>query len=367
MSPVDHARNEKMAMRRWTACAELTYLMALLIFNIGCCDHCADLLSLTVSRDGRLAASLCGEYSACVWDTSNGKLIHKIETEKVLFSAVALSPTADLLATGFEDGTVSVWEWRTGRRIAVLQNDLPTDRVFSEAFSPNGEELATAGLGSPVRVWNAKTGMLIRKLSDSGTPFQGCWWQESRLAGRSMPAGRGSWNKTCLAYSLAYSPDGKTIAVGSKLWLRLWDATSGAVIRTFPGAAEVGGLTFSPEGALLTSLREDGSVTIWNASTGAQLRRLQASRLPLRAVAFSPGGQILAASGWEGNIYVWDWPGGTEARKISASRGAVNWLFFSADGADIVSGGRDDNLIAVWQISTGIQLRQISCLSTVSP
>lgn len=364
------SREGKAPMARLKTGVMLAFLTALLTFSIGCCDHCADLMSLVVSQDSKLFASLCGEYNACVWKASTGKLIHKVEIEKCCFSAVALSPTTDLLATGFSDGTIAIWEWRTGRRMSVLQNPIHKDkvflspanaRVFSEAFSPNGEELAAAGLGWPVGVWNVKTGTLIRQLTESSIAFQNCTWQESAVVG---------WNKsdkTCLAFSLAYSPDGKTIAVGSKLWLRLWDAETGALIRTYPGATEIGSIAFSPDGELLAASAEDGSVAIWDARAGARLRAFQLSRKPLRSIVFSPDAKSLAASGWDGNIYIWDPQTDGPVRKIHASRGAVNWVRFSADGANVISGGRDDNLIVTWHIATGKQLRQISCLSAVSP
>ena len=171
----------------------------------------------------------------------------------------------------------------------------------------------------------------------------------------------------CLAYSLAYSPDGKIIAVGSKLWLRLWDAESGALLRTFPGAAEIGAIAFSPDGELLASSGENGRVGIWNVRTGSQVRELQLSDRTLRAIAFSPDGKLLAASGWDGTIYICDSKSGTLVRKIAASRGAVNWVFFSSEGADIISGSRDDDFFAIWQVATGKLLQRISCRSAVSP
>jgi WD40 repeat protein len=335
----------------------MAFLMPFLALSIGCCDHCADLMSLSVSHDSKLIASLCGVYKACVWDATAGKLIATYEMQQPGFYTVAFSPKANLFALGLIDGSVMVYEWRTRKRISVLQNE---DAVYSEAFSPGGEELAAAGMGWPVRVWSVRTGRLIRQLPESALDFQNCGWHPSPTTGESG-------ERPCLPHSLAYSPDGKTIAVGSKVWLRLWDAASGAVIRTFPGAAEIGSIAFSPDGELLASSGEDGSVAIWDARAGTRHRALQLSRRPLRTVAFSPDGKNLAASGWDGNIYICDSQTGAVVRKIAASRGAVNWVNFSADGADVISGGRDDNLIVTWQISTGKQLREISCLSTVSP
>jgi len=231
-------------------------------------------------------------------------------------------------------------------------------------FSPNGEEIAAAGGGWPVSIWNVKTGELIHHLPESGMPYQHCWWQDSPVTGGAMPASVSQdWDKTCLAYSLAYAPDGNTIAVGSKLWLRAWDTTTGAMTRTYAGAAEIGNITFSPDSRLLGSSQEDGSIAIWDASTGGRLRVFQVSHRPLRGIAFSPDSRILAASGWDGNIYLCDVQSGALIRKITASVGAVNWVFFSPNGAELISGGRDDNLITTWEVASGRQLRQIWCLS----
>jgi WD40 repeat protein len=118
-------------MQKLTNLVVLAFVTALLALDIGCCDHCADLFSLAVSPEGKLVASLCGEYNACVWDATTGKLIQKIETDKTWFSAVAYSPTADLLATGFADGRVTLWQGRTGKRTFVLQNVVHNYWVFS--------------------------------------------------------------------------------------------------------------------------------------------------------------------------------------------------------------------------------------------
>lgn len=87
-------------MARSTTAVALTLLTALVSIEVGCCDHCADLQSVAVSRDSKLIASVCGHYEACVWDATTGKLVRKIESEIDWFSAVAYSPTADLLSTG---------------------------------------------------------------------------------------------------------------------------------------------------------------------------------------------------------------------------------------------------------------------------
>ncbi len=340
----------------------LSILAAFVSVQVGCCDRCADIESVAVSGDRKLIASLCGRDTACVWDTNSGSLLHKIETDKYLFSSVAFSPKADLLATGFDNGTITVWDWKAGTRIVDLKNDKGSAWVFSAVFSPDGQTIVGAGMGWPIRVWNIRDGTVMRDLAGSGMPDSNCYWRESPTSAVGIPDAS---DNTCLAYSLAYSPDGKTIAAGSKRWLRLWDAGSGALIRTFDDAREIGGLGFAPDGKLLGSVSEDGTATIWNISTGAKVHQLSVSRRPLRSVAFSPDGTAVAVSGWDGRIYVWNWSSETFAHRISASTGAVNWVFFSADASEVISGGLDDNLISIWKRPNGELIRRMSCRSAV--
>src|SRR5439155_1705512 len=128
-----------------------------------------------------------------------------------------------------------------------------TEWVTSVAFSPDGKTLASAGL---YRRWY-------------GGPWQGeeKLWEAQRGQERASLKGRTEW-----VTSVAFSPDGKTLASGS--WdktIKLWDAQSGQERASLNGHTEwVSSVSFSPDGKTLASGSWDQTIRLWDAQSGQE-------------------------------------------------------------------------------------------------
>jgi RNA polymerase sigma factor (sigma-70 family) len=205
-------------------------------------------------------------------------------------------------------------------------------------------------------------------------------------------------------HSIAFSPDGKTIATAcaDKL-VRLWDvetgkevqrlqgmtdpvlrvvfsadgqsvlATGGGVVSTicrwdtkgrllFKIQKKDGGnaLALSPDGKILAaSSAGPGSVGMWDVATGKQIRLMQGHRDEVTGVAFSPDGRMLASSSKDKSVNLWDMTTGQQLLSIKKHDDSVAAVAFSSNGTTVASAS-DDKTIRLWDVKEGKQLHELA-------
>ncbi|MEO1185107.1 MAG: WD40 repeat domain-containing protein, partial [Cyanobacteria bacterium J06636_27] len=168
--------------------------------------------------------------------------------------------------------------------------------------------------------------------------------------------------KTIKAHSLtvtsvSFSPDGKTIAsasIGEPI-VKLWDVSTGKLIKTFKGhSVGIWSVSFSPDGKTIASASD--KVKLWNVSTGKELKTLKGHSDTVKSVSFSPDGKTIASASWDKTVKIWDIRTGKELKTLKGHSNFVNSVSFSPNGKTIASASSDQT-VKLWDIRTGKEIK----------
>jgi WD40 repeat protein len=162
---------------------------------------------------------------------------------------------------------------------------------------------------------------------------------------------------------LVISPDSKVLAaIVDYSAVVLFDVSTGSELRTLPrtsintSAASNSFLAFTPDSLTLAVVIGD-TVKLFDVASGQETGTIVAKGT--NAILFSPDGQSLYAGGWEG-ITVWDMTTGSQVRTLGDVSNSANRLALSPDGSLLVSSGSSVEPMVLWEAATGRQLRTFS-------
>jgi WD40 repeat protein len=294
--------------------------------------HQGRVRSLSFSADGQLLASAGGGGRAVsVWRLAGKGGRSYLSGHPARVAAVVFAPVGELLASRDAWGGVRLWDVPRRSELAHWFGRLHT--MFGHAFTPDGRQLVVGqndGRSYPQQWYEVKhldvaTGEEVPEVRvHSGAGRRYAVSLAYSLAGDALavatadgqihlwglsPVGRrGEVPYARLLNALAFSPDGRLLAVAAGKVVRLWSTGDvvGALATLKGHTRVVTGVAFTPDGRLLASASTDGQVKLWDLAAAQERAAFDWQVGPVTAVALSPDGMRGACGGVGGDLAVWD-------------------------------------------------------------
>ena len=258
--------------------------------------HVDQIWGMAASPDGRWFASASHDATVKLWDASTQQLLRTFEGQDELAWCVAFSVDSKWIASG--GNTVLIWDAETGERLfEFFDHD---KLITSIAFHSNGKWIGSCGVDGKIALREIPSGRLVCTLDTGKMPL----------------------------HSLDFSPDGKAmVAACGDHTIKVWQvekllflvnnveaSTLGQPSRqtvephmVLPGhKSSVRVVRFSPDGAILASGADAGSMIFWDGKAFKKLVELKGGTGQIRGLSFSQDGRFVAGAAYVAKVIVWD-------------------------------------------------------------
>jgi WD40 repeat protein len=248
------------------------------------------IINISFTSDGNLLAVANHDDTVALWSLPGAALQKTLnvhynpsgfsDSTPPWLNGFAMSPGSTIIATSGSDGGVQLWSFPDGTFIKNLPGDYAGEGAL--AMSPDGSRLVSAGSGGNIHIWSLPEGTLLNTLNGDATAI--AISPDGSLLASAETNGRvqlwslvdGALLKTMVrssddyVFSLAFNPDGTTLAVGLYKKILLWSIPDGALQKTLAGhTGSVSALAFTKDGKELFSGDDDGRILFWSLPEGA--------------------------------------------------------------------------------------------------
>jgi WD40 repeat protein len=294
---------------------------------------------LAISNDGKsIAASL---FDASVqkcplqfWNTATGKNYQLVFDAKD-FAYPSFSPDGSTLIVAGQKGAIRIYETTTGKEVRQIVGQPLTGNPLCPVISPDSKTLAWLDGDQRIKLWTIADGTEGETfdIADAGRNHHLAFTADGKrlalatekvvliwdaVAGREVQRISRQGPHSFIGAqegALAFSPDGKTLAVSNPAGAHLYDVASGKLRFEPMGYAGMGRLAFSPDGAMLASSTSPDHLHIWDSGTGKPLLRVDCPN-HTDPVLFSPDGKHFVTGDRTGIVHVFDAKSGDLRRRL---------------------------------------------------
>jgi WD40 repeat protein/tRNA A-37 threonylcarbamoyl transferase component Bud32 len=354
--------------------------------------HFRAVTSLAFHPDNRHLASASDDMTLRIWDLDRQRPPKVYDGHKKGLTRVAVSPDGTRVVTGDKDGHLMVWNPQAPPAVCVLGDAggplrgvswAPSGKYLAAGFAPQRD---TDQCPPGIVLIEALTGRILRRLGEEdgyvrhlsfhpkrpvlAAVFAGdlirLWDAETGLPLEGLP-------RVADACACAFHPDGQRLVVVLPLEplpntgqaeVRFYDLRTGKYNSAGPHQPHIGHATprygrfvlaVSPDGKWLATGKGDGTVAVWDATTGQARPPFAAHGEPVTALAFDATGTRLISAGGDRVVKVWDWGKKELLLTCRGHTSAIEGVTIHPNGGWLATCS-EDFTVKTWDADTGLEL-----------
>jgi WD40 repeat protein len=306
--------------------------------------------------DGTQLVTASDDKTARIWNTQGGGEVLRLQHDDDVLK-VRFSPDGQRIATGTDGGRVTLWDAMNGAKVFDFALAYLRVREIEDLkFSSDGDLLFACSFNGLTEVWDTKTYRRLAHVEEDGPSYALAVNKEGSLFATTSSTG---WSGVYVSRtgklvwrlyngtesdSVEFGPDGSLLAIGcADNRVRVWNLTMRREERILQVNGATSGLLFDSTGHYLFVMNGT-SASLWNLVNGAEVRRTT-SKWGIEGAGFLSDGHSIATGSSDGVAHVWDILGGHDLADIYQAE-TVDSIAFDPLGRFVAVSG--DTFVRLW-------------------